>query len=200
MRITYTRRSRQSVYLIMSLSEFRKAKLTYLFNLLDVDDDKLLTANDFDLIAERSSESQNKFSDGELHRRMIKSSTERYFQRLLAAMDLDHQEINLSVWLDYFEQLDREDELETDSLIQFFLEFFFGVFDADKDGFISLYEAMEFCQMVGIPIKKSKEAFQNLDINADGHVSRYELMNAVEIFLTSEDESERGNWVFGHWA
>jgi len=183
----------------MPLSTFRFAKLSYLFRLMDLDGDDILSPADFDEMARRAAENQDKSREGELHKRMISSSAKRYYKRLIEALEITGTQIKLSDWLDYFREMDEEDDVEMDSVIQFFLEFFYGVFDVDKDGFISLYESMELFQLFGLPLEKSKTFFKDLDSNADGHVSRYELMNAVEVFLTSDDPEERGNWVFGEF-
>ncbi len=183
----------------MPLSTFRYAKLCYLFRLMDLDKDEVLSQEDFDEMARRASENQDKSREGELHKRIISSSATRYYKRLLDALEITGSQIKLADWLDFFRQLDDEDDVEMESVIQFFLEFFYGVFDVDKDGFISLYESMELFQLFGLPLQKSKTFFKDLDSNADGHVSRYELMNAVEVFLTSDDPEERGNWIFGEF-
>ena len=187
------------VYLGMGLSDFRTAKLTYLFNLLDLDKDGLLTENDFEMLSERASESQDRSTKGELRRRLINSSAKRYFKRLLEALIIKKTVISQDDWLQYHLNVDSYDHVESDSLIQFFLEFFFGVFDENKDGYISIYESMELFRLLGISQADSKMAFKSFDTNSDGHISRYELMDAVDVFFTSENPEEEGNWVFGRF-
>lgn len=183
----------------MSLSDFRTAKLSYLFRLLDQNQDGLLDASDFDLIAQKAMRNQDKTQSGQLHKRMILASAHRYHHRLADALELEGEEISHHQWITYFTELDPADDLETETLIQFFLEFFFGVFDVNKDGFITLYEAMELFQLLNISLQEAKETFRNLDLNTDGHISRYELRDAVEVFLFGEDPDEKGNRIFGDW-
>ncbi|MEQ8471125.1 MAG: EF-hand domain-containing protein [Marinoscillum sp.] len=166
---------------------------------MDRNQDGILSELDFDLIAQRASENQDKSREGELHKRIIAASTQKYFQRLVEAVELEGDHIDLRQWLDFFNRLSKEEEQETEAVVQFFLEFFFGVFDVNKDGFISLYEYMELFQIFGLPVSKTKEAFNQVDANADGQISRYELMDAIEVYLTSDDKTEKGNLVFGQW-
>ena len=73
------------------------------------------------------------------------------------------------------------------------------LFDADKDGFLSLSEYLNMFMAYRIEIRHSAKAFENLDKNKDDLISRDELLIAIREFFRSDDEQSPGNWLFGFW-
>ncbi len=76
----------------------------------------------------------------------------------------------------------------------------FDSFDLNKDGVISINEYVDMFMCYHIKIKYSAKAFLKLDRNGDDHVSKQELLQAVDEFFKSNDEKAPGNWLFGFWG
>lgn len=182
-------------------SPFQSTKLTYLFHLLDIDNNDLLQLNDFSDIAEDVRRKLN-YSEGEEEHQLIVQKSVKFFHKLLR--DIPHEEnqsITLTDWLDFFEKevVSAQDPDVLDEYVELILAFLFGLFDENRDGYISIEEYQEIFNSLGIPKEHAIEAFQRIDVNGDNHLSRYEMIPAIETFLTSNDPSEVGNWIFGNW-
>ena len=83
---------------------------------------------------------------------------------------------------------------------QLIYSFLFDVFDDNNDGYISKEEYAEVYQIYGIDDAEIEEAFASIDVFVDDRLSKYELINAIEVFLTSNDPKDRGNLIFGRVA
>ena len=101
----------------------------------------------------------------------------------------------------FFEEdvLDESDDVVLDEYVDLLLAFIFGMFDDNHDGYIQFSEYKDLFSIFGKSEAFSREAFDKIDVNNDGKLSRYELIPAMETFITSEDPSEIGNWVLGDW-
>ncbi|MEP0368171.1 MAG: hypothetical protein ABJN36_20040 [Cyclobacteriaceae bacterium] len=184
------------------LTPFQSAKLTYLFELLDVNDNGFLQLNDFSELTESIRSKLNYDEGGKEHRAIAQKST-KFFHKLLRDIpNPGDQSINLTGWLQFFneEVTSFKDEDTVDEWVDILLSFLFGMFDDNHDGYISLEEYQDIFGIFGLDQAYSKEAFNKIDANSDGKLSRYELIPAVETFLTSDNPNEVGNWVFGNWV
>lgn len=182
------------------LSDFQKQKLTYFFRLLDLNKNGYLRLDDFSEISEKAREKLG-YDTGSKEHKFLADRSVRFFHRLLGDIPhADNQAIQLEEWLMFFGQLiSSEDEEQLDEYTELIIGFLFDLFDDNHDGFISVEEYADIFFMYGIDIKYSAKAFINLDVNQDDRLSRYELMHAVETFLTSDNQADRGNWIFGNW-
>lgn len=184
------------------LTPFQSAKLSYLFRLLDYNDNGLLQLNDFAELSEKVREKLN-YEEGEKEHQAIVQKSVKFFHKLLRDIpNPGYQMISPQEWLKFFEEevTSFEDEDAVDEWVDLLLAFIFGMFDENHDGYISLEEYQDLFSIFGKDEGFSKEAFDKIDVNADGRLSRYELIPAVETFLTSDDPNEAGNWVFGNWS
>jgi len=75
-----------------------------------------------------------------------------------------------------------------------------NAFDLNKDGVISVDEYSDMFMCYHIPIKYSPKAFLKLDRDGDGHITRKDLLRAVNEFFRSNDKQSPGNWLFGFWG
>jgi Ca2+-binding EF-hand superfamily protein len=183
------------------LSEFQKTKLTYFFGLYDLNKNGYLHLEDFTGIAEKLCEKME-YKSGSRHHEFLVRKTVALFYRLLN--DIPHPEqqvIHLEEWLDFFEKAilkaGKEENLE--EYIEIIIGYLFDLFDENNDGYISVEEYKKVFEIYGIDIEYVDKAFDNLDLNKDYRLSRYELFHAVETFLISDDPLEKGNWIFGNW-
>lgn len=183
------------------LSEFQQRKLSHFFGLLDLNKNGFLQLADFTEISERIREKLD-YEDGSKPHKFLVDKSVKFFHTLLS--DIPHSEnqvIERAEWLDFFDKhiVSNQDEEAVDEYIEMIIGFLFDLFDDNHDGYISVEEYADIFLIYGIDIKYSAKSFINLDLNRDDRLSRYELLHAVETFLKSDDESMKGNWVFGNW-
>lgn len=76
----------------------------------------------------------------------------------------------------------------------------FDSFDVNDDGLISTDEYSDMFMCYHIPIKYSAKAFVKLDRDGNDHITKKELMQAVDEFFKSSDPKSPGNWLFGFWG
>jgi Ca2+-binding EF-hand superfamily protein len=183
------------------LSEFQRNKLTYFFGLYDLNKNGYLQLEDFTDIAEKLCE-KLEYKPGSKHHEFLVRKTVALFHRLLADIDHpDEQKIFVEGWLDFFnkEIVSKGQEENLEEYVELIIGYLFDLFDENHDGYISLDEYKQVFDIYGIDVQYIDKAFDNLDLNKDHRLSRYELIRAVETFLTSNDPLERGNWIFGNW-
>lgn len=183
------------------VTAFQRKKLEHFFNLLDSHKNGFLQVEDFSEIAERIRLGLGYDPGTPKHKFLAEKST-KFFHTLLA--EAPHQgshEINLEEWINYLDTkiINGNDVEKLEEFGEFIIGFIFDMFDDNHDGYISTDEYVDMFVVYNIDIKYSAKSFLKLDINKDDRLSRKELIYAVEVFLTSDDPSQPGNWVFGKW-
>jgi Ca2+-binding EF-hand superfamily protein len=177
-----------------------KSKLTYLFHMLDVSENEQLHLEDFDIVAERVTKALGTSKKDKKKKEAIHRRSKNFFVKMQKTMELEKDTIDLEDWLQYFDYVVRNpDKQLLNEVVRYLLAFFFGVFDANRDGYFSAQEYEDLFATFGISKSQSQTAFNYMDLNKDGRLTRYELLMAVEIFLTSPDPKEPGQWIFGDW-
>ncbi len=181
------------------ISEFQKKKFSHLFNLLDVNKNGYLQLGDFMSVAHTLREKMDlpEFSS---HYRQLCQSCQALFEALKEDIALPKKRtITLEEWLNFFEIASGGDEGEAtvEKYRQLLYGFLFDVFDDNNDGYISMEEYAEVYQIYGIDDHQIAEAFESIDVYKDERLSKYELINAIEVFLTSAEPKDRGNLIFG---
>jgi len=73
----------------------------------------------------------------------------------------------------------------------------FDAIDTDADGFIQLKELQVFFGVLGINEDLAKEAFNSMDTNHDGVISRGEFITAGNDFFIQENPGYPGDLFFG---
>lgn len=183
------------------LTPLQHQKLTYLFNLLDINNNGILQLNDFAELAE-SVRDMLKYEEGKREHQEIVRKSVKLFHKLLRDIPYsENQSIALQDWLTFFDEevVNAKDLDVVDEYVDLFLIFIFGLFDENKDGYISINEYQEIFNLFGIDKAFSKEAFMRIDRNGDDRLSKYELAPAMETFFTSNSDEDIGNWIFGDW-
>lgn len=183
------------------LSDFQRKKLTHFFQLLDLDKNDILQLEDFSDIAERLC-IEFSYDQGSKEQKFLVDRCVNFFHKLLG--DIKHegyQVISLEEWLKYMavEFIENRNTDALDEFSEFMIGFLFDMFDENNDGYISAEEYADLFVVYGIDIKYSAKAFINIDINKDDRLARNELLFAFETFLTSDDATMKGNWLFGDW-
>ena len=181
------------------LSSFQSAKFTYLFNLFDIGNKGIIRKEDLHALSNRI------FRIKELDAKAIKKHpsgkiADTFYGKLFRDIGVEGEEgLKLSSWLEFFEKriVSREDEDRLSEYVRLFLMFIFGFFDENQDGYISLEEYQDLLNLLGAGGNRSIYIHDSLDYNRDQKLSRYEIIMAMETFLTSDDSAELGNWIFG---
>jgi Ca2+-binding EF-hand superfamily protein len=181
------------------LTAFQETKLKYLFHLLDKNKSGVLEPSDFSEIGDEVIENFN-LSEKDLEKNNILKNADKFFQKLISNISVaDQQVITLDEWLIFFdtEIVNAEDSILTDEVVDLILNFLFGSFDQNRDGYTSVRDYIQMFSVLGISRKDLTSAFIKFDVNGDCKLSRYELSSGVESFLISDDQQDPGNWIFG---
>lgn len=183
------------------LSEFQKNKLLHFFDLLDSHKNGYLQIDDFSEITERLRMGIGYEAGGKKHAFLAERSAKVFHTLLNAIQHTDPQSITRNEWLAFLgkEIIAKNNPDVLEEFSSFIIGFIFDLFDENHDGYISAEEYADMFVVYGIDIKYSAKAFMNLDLNKDDRLSRRELLHAFEVFLTSDDPKQPGNWIFGNW-
>lgn len=181
------------------ISDYQKRKLTHLFELLDVNKNGYLQLGDFMSIAD-TLRKKLKLSEHSSHYQALCDSCKKLYDKFREEICLPTKKtISLEEWISYFTVVldsDRSEEIvETYKVLIY--SFLFDVFDDNNDGYISREEYGEMYEIYNISDSGIAEAFESIDVYVDDRLSKYELINAIEVFLTSADPADRGNLIFG---
>lgn len=183
------------------ITDFQRKKIIHFFKLLDSHRNGCLQADDFAEISEKIRMGLGYEAGGDKHVFLAKKSA-RFFHTLLNAIShKGKQVIAMEEWVDF---MDRKIVSTTNVEVmeefkEFIIGFLFDLFDDNHDGYISTDEFVDMFVVYGIDIKYSARAFLHLDLNKDDRLSRNELLHAFEMFITTDDPKQPGNWIFGNW-
>lgn len=183
------------------LTPFQKEKITHYFRVvLDQDHNGILEENDFVEIGESLCilwRFKPGTSDYDEVMEQCKTSWRMFEQHFTS----DTGVADLENFLLFFDEMLSEEGLETYE--QFVIQVVGNVFDSfdlNQDGVISINEYVDMFMCYHIKIKYSAKAFIKLDRNGDDHISKEELIEAVNEFFKSNNEKAPGNWLFGFWG
>jgi len=177
---------------------FQKEKLTYFFDIMDLNGNGSIQMDDFSEMAEEVREMMN-FEEGSKEHKRVTDKATRFFHALVKDIDpKDKQEITKEEWLAFFdlEVMPEEMLVEYKEIV---FNFMFDFFDQNRDGYISRKEYEDFYKIFGIDTKFLDEAFPKLDSSNSYKLHRYDVMDAVEDFFISDNKDQAGNWIFGNW-
>lgn len=183
------------------LSELQKEKISHYFNVvLDQDRNGVLEENDFIEIGEslcilwRYKPLTKEYDEV---MKMCQSSWHLFQEYFVAQQGA----ANLEQFLLFFDNMLNQESKELyKKFVVKVVSDVFDSFDLNKDGVISINEYVDMFMCYHIKIKYSAKAFIKLDRNGDDHVSKQELLQAVDEFFMSSDEKSPGNWLFGFWG
>ncbi|MFY0690038.1 MAG: EF-hand domain-containing protein [Cyclobacteriaceae bacterium] len=182
------------------LSEFQERKLTYFFSLLDENKNGVIQMEDFTEIAVNICENIGQPINSKYHR-FLNSKSCYVFEKLLGDISPNGNVISLAEWLVFFDReiIESGDKERLNQYVNLIIGFLFDLFDENDDGYISIEEYTDMFLVYGIDIRFSAKSFVNMDLNGDNRLSKAEITKAIITFLISDDQSDKGNWVFGNW-
>ena len=178
--------------------DIRKQKLTYLFQILDSDNNGILEPDDFVLVAERISD-MLKIGKEDPQRLQLKFKATRIYMDMLQDMGKTKVELGDEEWCAFFSSDDESDASAAKRYIFRTASYIFMLFDQDGDKQISKKEYQDMFTVYQIDLAHSEYAFNQLDSNHDDQISMAEMVNAFEDFFLSKDTQSAGNWIFGDW-
>ncbi len=178
------------------MTELQKVKQVHYFNVLDYNDDGVLEKQDFVGVADRLAEMRG-YEDGSSKHTAIRQEILRMWTNARALSGKEGKtQITLEDWLAH-EQEVLDSNVLIHSYVQGIARVIFDILDADNDGVISEEEYLKFFQSFRGDEDDGKLAFQKLDPDEKGHLTRKQFLEAVTEFHLSDDPDARGNWLFG---
>ncbi|NJP89400.1 EF-hand domain-containing protein [Nonomuraea sp. FMUSA5-5] len=73
----------------------------------------------------------------------------------------------------------------------------FDACDGDQDGWLTREEFERLYGSTGMRAEATRIAFEHMDVNGNGSVSREEFSSGVDVLPTSTDLSSPGVWMLG---
>jgi juvenile hormone diol kinase len=73
----------------------------------------------------------------------------------------------------------------------------FDLIDTDHDGRITAEEHRAYLIALSVDEATAETAFEHLDLNGDGFLSREEFVQLIDEFYTSDDPDVAGGWFYG---
>ena len=182
------------------LTDLLKKKLTHYFNILDYNRNGFIEKDDFQGIGENLAILWQLKPGSEKYDSIINGSV-RPWRGLEESMKKGNvSRASKSDWLKFADKyIVNGSQEQYNRYVHSVVSGLFGFFDQNSDNFISLKEYIDIFIAFRIEVRYSAKAFVKLDINKDGMISQKELMKAVHEFFRSNDESAKGNWLFGNW-
>jgi Ca2+-binding EF-hand superfamily protein len=179
------------------LSDLQRKKLQLRFALLDTDGDGRLTQQDYELVSLRLCAAFGHLPGSAGYER-VRAAYLTLWERLRTRMDRDGSGvICLPQFLESCEKaiVERRDGFERN--IAGLVELLFDLVDADANGTIDLTEFTTWLHSYGVGPRDTVDAFDLLDTDEDGALSKDEITSAAEQFYRSADPLAAGNWLFG---
>lgn len=178
------------------MTEIQEQKIVHFFRVLDRNDNSVLEEDDFTLVGEALSDEigLDRHSTARLS---IKVKSYRLFLQILEDLGKETASLTRVEWLAFFQQKVLSGPNE---YIHQTGDYLFSLFDQDKNGFIDRKEYLDMFHAYGLYKANSAKAFDLIDLDGDGLISREELIQAVDEFFQSSDPGAAGNWIFGNWV
>ena len=181
------------------LTELQRQKLRLRFALLDTDGDGSLAREDFELVTLRVCAAFGHLPGSADYDRVLGAYL-KVWERLCAELEHDpYEPCSLPEFLEACERaLLRPAGPDLAPLHDLDLvDLVFDIADADQNGVIDLAEFTAWMHAYGVGARDTIAAFDLIDSDDDGVLSREEMMRAAEEFYSAVDPLVAGNWLFG---
>ncbi|MEQ9307246.1 MAG: EF-hand domain-containing protein [Marinoscillum sp.] len=180
------------------LTEVRRKKLSYLFDILDANKNGLLQPDDFAAVAEKICNILE-FDGSSTERLQLKLKSLRLYVQLLTDMNKEDVSISKPEWLELFGSRTMINPKTAKKYIFRTAAYIFNLFDQNGDRIISKEEYLDMFRIYNIDLEYSEIGFQKIDENSDGQITLSEMIAAFRDFLMSSNPEAAGNWIFGNW-
>ncbi|VVC24866.1 EF-Hand 1, calcium-binding site,EF-hand domain pair,EF-hand domain [Cinara cedri] len=180
-----------------SISQFRKNKLMYVFNVFfDVNASGTIDKKDFEIAIERFCNLRGWSGNPEKEEK-TRSCLLKVWDGLQSGADKDQdgqvtQDEWCAMWDDFSKNPSAPQEWQTH-----YMNFMFDLVDTSGDGSIDEAEFCEVCQNNGVPAAEAADAYKRFSKNGTIQVSHDEFAKYWVEFFASEDPAALGNFIFG---
>lgn len=179
------------------LSDFQRAKLERRFELLDMDGDGYITANDYDVASASVCRAFDFPADSPQYEKV-----HVLYLRLWVALSrrMDERQtgmISRRQFIDSCERVIIEAVEGYDRIIGPIALTIFDLIDADDSGTLDIDELTTWFNAYGVCADDAERAFKAVDRNGDGLLDANEVQKAIREFYTSDDPQAPGNLIFG---
>jgi Ca2+-binding EF-hand superfamily protein len=179
------------------LTDFQKKKLGRLFAVLDADHNGQLEESDYSTVVSKLAQ-VNGWKQGSAEFASLEKLYLTIWGNMKALADQNNDgQVSLQEFLEFHSLMLSTPEMY-DQITIGTLELLFDPFDRDNDGHLSPDDLRQFYRGYGIE-SAADEAFQKLDSNRDGKISKQEATDRVKEFYFSNDPAAAGNWLFGRY-
>jgi Ca2+-binding EF-hand superfamily protein len=180
------------------LTALQRRKLQLRFALLDTDGNGYLSQEDYDLVTLRLCAAFGHLP-GTAEYERVHTAYLKLWEQLRSRMDLDGTgRITLDQFMTGCERLLQEAPPSAQRTSAHDpVDLIFDMVDADQNGVIDLVEFTTWMHAYGVGAQDTVEAFDLLDSDDDGVLSRPEVAAAAQAFYASNDPADVGNWLFG---
>ncbi|MGH6656337.1 MAG: EF-hand domain-containing protein [Actinocrinis sp.] len=179
------------------LDDLQRKKLQLRFALLDTDGDGRISQHDYELVCLRLCSAFGHLPGSAGYER-VRLAYLTLWERLRARMDHDGSAVvTLPQFLDSCAKtlVERRDGFERN--LGGLVDTVFDLVDGDANGLIDLPEYSAWMHAYGVGPHDTLDAFDLLDSDGDGAVTKTEMAVAAEQFYRSTDPEAAGNWLFG---
>lgn len=175
------------------LSEFRRRKVSAGFKELDVDGDGLLGNSDIELLVKNHGSAYGYSENTDEYDDLARRTWAVWEQ--LKQFDSDGDGlVSLDEYVDGFDEfLSRRDAFMANMTA--LVDAFYAIADRDMDGQITEDELILHFRAWGHSEAQAKVAFERLDRNKSGAISKAEWMLNLEEYYFSDDPEAPGNWL-----
>lgn len=178
------------------LTELQTRKLTRGFILFDLDQNGVMDRQDCELVVRATTHAMG-YAPGSAEYTTYYNEYMTGWDALLVVGDSDgDQKLTLAEFCIAYDKLMAQPE-QFDAVILGFVKTAITLWDSNQDGKVSEEEYKNYLLSVQVTEKEASDAFQRLDLNGDGYLSREELFENLKEYYFSDDPNARGNWFFG---
>lgn len=178
------------------LPEIMIKKLTRHFHFQDFNKDGLVEKADWEQCAQNLASIRRWGPASAEYKSILDRHLNIWTKNWLPA-DLDGDgKIALEEYLDLTDRLRREKKLSMDMLLDLFGAIF-DILDQDGDRKINIDDFITYFKAWGVDEALAQGAFDSIDLNRDGILSRQIFVQFGANFFISDDPNDYGNFIFG---
>ncbi|XP_029047320.1 calexcitin-2 [Osmia bicornis bicornis] len=179
----------------MSLSEFRKKKLLYVFNtFFDVNQSGTIDRKDFDLAIQRINENRGWSADNP-KALSIKENLLKMWEGLRSRADTDQDgQVSRDEWFSLWEEYAKNPSNPSEWQ-QTYMTLTFQLFDASGDKSIDENEFCNVCRYHGVAETEARDAFKKLGVGQEMNWDKF--TNLWKQYFSSDEPTAAGNFIFG---
>jgi Ca2+-binding EF-hand superfamily protein len=178
------------------LSDLQRRKISTLFKLHDLNEDGVLTPQDYEAYAEKMAGARG-FARGTDRHDALRSSFMKMWDDLDTKADRNHdKKVTLDEWLAYYDVLLHKPGMY-EQVGQPIADSVFQLLDANGDGVVTPDDYALLFSAGRVDPDHAAASFKRIDVDKDGRVTPAELSQRLGEFFMSNDPDAPGNWLFG---